>query len=254
MISTAAQPERTATAATPVVRVRSLRKVIGDRVVLRDLDFAVAPGAMVALVGANGAGKSTLLRILAGLSRPTSGGVELFGEPLAQNARALRWRIGYIAHSSMLYRELSARENLLLFGRLHGLPSPRRRADEVLDQLGLAGRAHDPLKTFSRGMLQRAAIARALLCDPDLLLADEPFTGLDAPSSRTLEAMLASLNAQGKAVILTNHDVAQSLSLTCAAVSGGVGRVLVLHGGRLMVNESAAGIDTETVLMEISRR
>jgi heme exporter protein A len=237
--------------AASAVRVDSLRKVIDDRIVLHDLEFAIAPGSLVALLGANGAGKSTLLKILAGLMPPTHGRIDLFGEPFSHNAAAMRSRIGYIGHNSMLYRELSAHENLVFFGRMHGLRNVKERASELLEQLGLAGREHDPLKTYSRGMLQRAAIARALLCDPELLLADEPFTGLDAPSARTLESILLALHQQGKTIILTNHDVAQSISLTGNGLHAG--RVLVLNRGRLIVDARADSLDIETVHVEIAR-
>lgn len=221
-------------AAPPVVRVRALRKVLDDRVVLHGIDLTIATGSFVALLGANGAGKSTLLRILAGLVQPTAGAVELFGRPLKHDSPALRSRIGLIGHGAMLYRELSARQNLILFGRLYALSSAEERADELLAGLGLAGRAHDAVKAFSRGMTQRVAIARALLSDPDLLLADEPFTGLDEPSARALESILSALHQQGKTIILANHDVSQTLALTQ--------RALVLRSGRLEIDESSAAL------------
>jgi heme exporter protein A len=249
MITAAAQHEPPTTAriaGPPAVRITSLRKVIDDRVVLRDLDVSIEPGSFVALLGANGAGKSTLLKILAGLMPATVGTIELFGQPLRHDSPALRSRIGLIGHSAMLYRELSAKQNLVFFGRLHGLRNAAARADELLANLGLAGRAHDAVKTFSRGMVQRVAIARALLCDPDLLLADEPFSGLDAPSSRSLEEILAALHQQGKTIILANHDVAQSLMLA--------ERTLVLHQGRLVIDEASAALRGCDLYAEVLRR
>ncbi|MBX3373020.1 MAG: heme ABC exporter ATP-binding protein CcmA [Phycisphaeraceae bacterium] len=243
-----------ADAPAAAVSVQGLRKVINDRVVLNDLDFAIPRGSMFALLGANGAGKSTLLKILAGLMPPTGGRVHLFGAPLAGHAADLRSRIGFLGHNAMLYRELSARENLVFFGRMHGLADVGRRAEDLLEQLGLADRMHDPVKAFSRGMLQRAAIARALLCDPELLLADEPFTGLDAPSARTLEALLRSLHAQGRTIVFTNHDVAQSIALATSVDAVGHGGVFVLGHGRLIINQHARLLDAAMVHLEMSDR
>jgi heme exporter protein A len=229
------------------VHAAALRKEIDERVILHDLSFAVPAGRFTALLGGNGAGKSTLLRILAGLIPATSGRVQLFGRPLRRDAADLRLRIGLISHGAMLYRDLSAKENLVLFARLcgQGRAQAGARADSLLDAMGLSPRSDDPVRTYSRGMLQRAAIARALVNDPELLLADEPFTGLDAPSAAMLEETLASLTAQGRTVILTNHDVRQSLALAQ--------HVLVLHRGRLVIDEPTGGADARSILAEIGR-
>ena len=225
------------------VDVRGLAKVIDDRVILDQITFDVPAGSYVALLGANGAGKSTLLKILATLVRPTRGDVRMFGHALGPSLQA-RARLGLIGHATMLYRDLSARENLVFFGRLYGVSEPRRRADELLDYVGLSVRASDPVHTYSRGMAQRAAIARALVHDPDLLLADEPFTGLDAPSREMLEKMLARLHAEGKTIILANHDIEQSLSLTR--------RALVLRGGRLVLDAPTPQLSASGVLAVVS--
>lgn len=228
-----------------------LGRTIDDRTILADLAFEVPSGQFVALLGANGAGKSTLLKIIAGLMEPSRGRLDLFGTPawgsdgVEQRCSEARRRIGLIGHTPMLYRDLTARENLVFFARLHRLPGPARRADQLLDMLALTPRAHDAVKTFSRGMVQRVAIARALLTDPELLLADEPFAGLDAPSRRVLEGILGSLHAQGKTIILTNHDIPQSLGLAQ--------HVLVLREGRLALSEAAGSLTAESVLAEIDR-
>jgi heme exporter protein A len=234
-------------APAPAVGAAALRKVLDDRIVLRDLTFTLPRGRFVSLLGANGAGKSTLLRIISGLTAPTSGTLQLFGIAHGHNVRgaaALRLRIGLISHGPMLYRDLSPRENLIFFGRLYGVADPAGRADELLEQLGLADRARDPVKNFSRGMVQRAAIARSLLSDPDLLLADEPFSGLDAPSRRILEDILASLHKQGKTIILAHHDLAHTLSL--------VEHVLVLRRGSLVMDENAHGLSPAAILQEMT--
>lgn len=231
-------------AAPPAVRTVDLRKSLDERPVLRGINLSVRAGEYVAILGANGAGKSTLLRVLATLTPPTHGRVEIFGQPLADGGVALRARIGLIAHQSLLYRDLSALDNLLFFGRLYGLSHPAARARELLAALGLSRRADDPVKAFSRGMVQRLAIARALVHDPDLLLADEPFAGLDAPSTASLEDLLRRLNEAGKTVVLVNHDIDQSLRLA--------GRAIVLRGGRVALDESTMRLYPREVLSEVS--
>ncbi|MHC4775738.1 MAG: ABC transporter ATP-binding protein [Planctomycetota bacterium] len=226
------------------VQVAGLVKTIDDKRVLADITFDVPRGAYVALLGANGAGKSTLLKILATLIPATNGKLALFGETLKREAAGLRARIGLIGHGTMLYRDLSARENLTFFGRLYDLPDAAGRADELLAYVGLAGRADDPVKTFSRGMAQRVSIARALVHDPDLLLADEPFAGLDAPSRRMLEEMLGRLHGEGRTIVLASHDLTQALRLA--------GRSLVLRQGRLVVDEDTSQLDAQAVLAEVT--
>ncbi|MHC4081563.1 MAG: ABC transporter ATP-binding protein [Planctomycetota bacterium] len=226
------------------VQVAGLGKTIDDKRVLADITFDVRRGDYVALLGANGAGKSTLLKILATLIPATKGHLALFGETLKGEAAGLRARLGLIGHGAMLYRDLSARENLVFFGRLYDVPDTASRADDLLDYVGLAGRARDPVKTFSRGMAQRVSIARALVHDPDLLLADEPFAGLDAPSQRMLEEMLGKLHGEGKTIVLASHDLAQSLGLAQ--------RALVLRQGRLVVDEETARLDAAAVLAEVT--
>ena len=236
----------TARAVAEAVGASALGKRIDERAVLDAIDLRVLQGQFVALLGANGAGKSTLLRILATLTPPTSGELRLFGMRAGgREARAARGRIGMIAHQSMLYRDLSARENLEFFARLYGVSDPRRRAAELLDVVALPDRADDPVKTFSRGMTQRVAIARALVHDPDLLLADEPFDGLDAPSVATVEQLLEDLHAQGRTVILANHAIDQSLRLAERAVA--------LRAGRVVIDEVSASLRAAEVLAEMER-
>jgi ABC-type multidrug transport system ATPase subunit len=150
-----------------------------------------------------------------------------------------------IAHQPMLYRDLSPRENLTFFGNLYGLTKPADRIAELLELVGLPDRADDPVKTLSRGMTQRIAIARALMHDPQLLLADEPFDGLDAPSSQALEGLLRRLRDQGRTLIVSNHDIPQSLRLT--------DHVVVLRGGRIVLNTLASGLDAADVLERMGR-
>lgn len=239
------QPATTATPA-PAVQARGLGKVIDDRPLLHALDFTVARGSHVALLGSNGAGKSTLLRMLGLLTAPTDGTLMLFGRSVDRDEPTVRSRIGMIAHGAMLYRTLTARENLLFFGRLYGVPDVEARAREMLDMVELLDRADDAVQTFSRGMLQRVSIARAIMHDPDLLLADEPFTGLDSPSKDRLEALLEDIRKQGTTIIMANHDVAQSLVLA--------DQVIVLQHGRQVLDERTTAVDLEQVYETVAAR
>lgn len=225
------------------VRISGLSKRFDERWVLRDINLDVPVGSYLALLGANGAGKSTLLHTLAMLSPATRGELVLFGESANRPGPRLRARIGMIGHQPMLYRDLSAIENLVFFGKLYDVPSPARRALELLERVGLSDRAASPVKTFSRGMVQRLSIARALMHAPDLLLADEPFSGLDVPSVAAVSALLSELHADGKTVILTNHDVRQSLELAQ--------RVVVLRRGGIVSNRSVRETDAEEVTREV---
>jgi heme exporter protein A len=226
-----------------VIRTQRLSKSLDDRPVLRDLDLTINAGEYVAILGANGAGKSTLLRILATLIPPSSGDVFLFGEKLTRNTCAVRSRIGMIGHQTMLYRDLSARENLEFFGRLYGLEHPINRALELLEMIGLSDRATDPIKSYSRGMAQRVAIARALLHDPELVLADEPFDGLDAPSTESLEQLLSDLNVAGKTIVMVHHDIEATLQIAQ--------RAIVLRDGRIAIDEPTMRLYSKEVLSEV---
>jgi ABC-type multidrug transport system ATPase subunit len=251
MLATTQLPPSTAPAgAVPAaalpVRAVALGKTIESRNILRNINLDITPGTFVALLGANGAGKSTLLKILATLNAPSSGMLELFGISSTAHAAKVRRHIGLIGHQTMLYHDLSALENLTFFAKLYGIAHPQRRALDLLGQLGLASRAGDPVKAFSRGMSQRVAIARALLHEPQLLLADEPFAGLDAPSTALLERLLSQLHAQGKTIILANHDISQSLRLAQRAV--------VLAGGQKVIDAPARALDAATVLARMESR
>lgn len=226
------------------ISAQHLSKNIDDRAILQDLNFAVPAGAYVALLGANGAGKSTLMRIVSMLITPSGGELTLFGKSLAHGGPAIRRRIGLISHQAMLYRDLSPMENLVLFGKLYGTTDVYNRALRLLEIVNLADRANDPVKNFSRGMTQRAAIARALMHDPDLLLADEPFAGLDAPSIDVVERILAALHSAGKTILLANHDIDQTLRLA--------ERVLILRRGKLVFDGSTIGLSRDEALKEIS--
>lgn len=193
-----------------MILVSKLVKRFGLKTVLRGLDFEVQPGGFVALLGPNGAGKTTFLRILASLSRPTLGRVQVAGHKLPGQAAAVRRRLGVLTHQPLLYGDLTAQENLLFYGRLFNVDRLDKRVAEVLEMVGLAHRRADLVRTFSRGMQQRLAIARAVIHNPQVLLLDEPYTGLDQDASAMLDGVLQAVAAQGRTVVMTSHDLARA--------------------------------------------
>jgi heme exporter protein A len=195
--------------AAPSILLRDLRRDYGDRPVLRGVTLEVAAGETLAVLGPNGAGKSTLLRILATLLRPTSGEVAVLGAELPRQGWKARGRIGYLGHEPLLYRELSVRENLEFNARLHAIESPAARIGELLERAGLARRAGELVRNLSAGMLQRAAVCRTLLHDPELLLLDEPRSHLDVEAARGVETMLAPA---GRTRVLVTHDLEHGLA------------------------------------------
>jgi heme exporter protein A len=215
---------------------RRLQMQFGASIALDGVDLDVAAGDRVLLLGPNGAGKSTFLRAAAGLVRPTGGRLTMFGaDPWRGDRAAIRRRMGLLSHQTFLYEHLTAAENLVFYGRLYGLGTTPADARRALDDIGLADRADDPVREFSRGMQQRAAIARALLHAPELLLLDEPFTGLDAGGRETLQRMLRDRFGDRHAFLMATHDLAPALPLAT--------RVLVLEAGRMTIDRPAAGLD-----------
>jgi ABC-type multidrug transport system ATPase subunit len=183
------------------LEIADVWKYYGDFPALRAVALNIEPGSTMALLGRNGAGKTTLLRIIAGLSRPSRGSIKLQGS------------IGILGHGIGVYDELSALENLTLFGRLYDLPDPRKRADEMLERVGLA-RVRDGLaREFSRGMRQRLAVGRAFLHDPEVLLLDEPFTALDDRAIAVLQSMIQSMRERGRTIIMSTHQLREALEL-----------------------------------------
>ena len=225
------------------IKLVGVSKAIDGRPILNGIDLEVRPGDFLAVLGANGAGKSTLLKIIATLTGVSTGHLYLFGHRVTRDSASLRAKIGLIAHQSMLYRDLTARENLEFFAKLYGIAKPAERAERLLNVIGLADRADEPIKAFSRGMVQRVAIARALVHDPELILADEPFDGLDAPSAAATEQLLAHLHQMGKTIVLVNHDISQSLQIA--------ERVVVLRRGSVAIDDAAKNLNPAQILAEV---
>ena len=179
-----------------MISVKKLVKRFGTKTVLRGLDFQACQGEFVAILGPNGAGKTTFLRILASLSRPTMGELSVAGYRLPAQAAAVRSRLGVVTHLPLLYGDLTADENLRFYGRMYALSDLRIRIDEVLEMVGLILRRHDLVRTFSRGMQQRLAIGRAILHNPEVMLFDEPHTGLDQDACDMLDELLRGVAAR----------------------------------------------------------
>ncbi|MGZ6315983.1 MAG: ABC transporter ATP-binding protein [Anaerolineales bacterium] len=193
-----------------MIEVRDLIKRFGAKTVLRGLDFDVQPGEFVALLGPNGSVKTTFLRILSSLSQPSLGEVRVAGYLLPHDSAAVRARLGVVSHLPLLYGDLTAEENLKFYGRMYGVHSLAERITEVLEMTGLDARRADLVRTFSRGMQQRLAIGRAILHDPEVILFDEPYTGLDQDASLMLDGLLRTVAAQGRTVVMTSHDLARA--------------------------------------------
>jgi heme exporter protein A len=196
-----------------VLEAREASKFFGDLMALRKVSLRIAPGDSIFLYGPNGAGKTTLLRLLAGLARPNEGDVLFAGQNIHGDSGASKRHVGFASHSTFLYAELTVRENLRFTARLFGLRNAERSIDAVLERFKLEDRVRQPVHNLSRGYQQRVTLARAFLHDPEFLLLDEPFTGLDSDSTAHLEGLLRRLPAEGKALVFSTHNFEQGWSL-----------------------------------------
>jgi heme exporter protein A len=222
------------------LRFVDVTKTYGRHPVLRHVDLDVPAGSYIALMGANGAGKTTLLRLASGLATPTSGAVTLAGVDLRRAGPGLRLMLGFVSHDSLLYAELTGRQNLEFHSRMFGLADAAARIDQLADEFDLRRVLDRPAGVLSRGNRQRLTLARAMLHDPDVLLLDEPFTGLDEASSQRLVDVLGRLNAEGRTVIMTVHEMARA--------EAGPTRLVVIGDGGVAVDEPLAGATSTTIL------
>jgi heme exporter protein A len=217
--------------AAPAIALEKLSRHFGERTVLREITLEVPAGQTLAVLGRNGAGKSTLLRILATLLRPHSGNVTLLGETLPRRAWAVRGRVGLLGHEPLLYRDLTGRENLIYHARLHRVETDR--VEEMLAAVGMDKRADDPVRSLSRGMVQRLTVARAVLHRPSLLLLDEPKSNLDPAAGELVEPLIG--RSSGATRVLTSHDPQAALAEADL--------VLALAGGRAAYVGPPSGVD-----------
>lgn len=218
----------------PALRVSGIEKRFGARRVLKSIDFELPQGASLVIFGPNGAGKTTLLRILSTLDRPSKGTCEALGFSYKEQIEQVRGCVGFITHNPMLYLDLTARENLVLFARLYGVDDPGKRADEMLSLVELKHRANDKVRGFSRGMTQRIAIARAFINDPRIVFLDEPYSGLDPHAAGIVDRMLAE--SRRRCTLVT---VSHSLESGFAQAS----HVLLLAKGRQVMFSEQSQLD-----------
>ncbi|MGB2964048.1 MAG: heme ABC exporter ATP-binding protein CcmA [Anaerolineales bacterium] len=209
-----------------MIHLKSVVKRFGPIMVLRGLDMTVKSGEFVALLGPNGSGKTTTLRILASLSKPSSGLVQVAGHQLPEGAAAVRAQLGVVSHQPLLYGDLTAEENLSFYARLYSVE--RSRIGEVLDLINLSHRKDHLVRTYSRGMQQRLAIGRAVLHNPRVLLLDEPHTGLDQEAGEILDSVLKEIALEGRTVVMTSHDLVRAANLAT--------RLDILSKGKIMAS------------------
>jgi len=212
--------------AKPVIRVQGLTKSFTGRAVIRDLNLSVPAGDTVAIIGHNGSGKTTLMRLLAGLARPTAGAIWVYDMRQGPDAVAARRAIGIVSHSTFLYPNLTATENLRFYGQLYEVDKLEPRIEMMLEQFGLTGYRHTLVGALSRGTQQRLSLARAFLPNPPVILLDEPDSGLDPQGVDMLPGLLALADLSKRTVVLTTHNLGLGLALAR--------RVAILAHGRLV--------------------
>jgi heme exporter protein A len=230
-------PSKISTDAAPIVEVAELTREFGPTKAVAGVTFSLGPGDCLALFGPNGAGKTTLLRLLAGLLKPTSGRARIAGIPLPDGPLA-RSRVGLISHHTMLYEALSARENVSFSARLYGIRDAGARVEDSLRRMSMLERADASVRSLSRGMQQRVSIARAMVHSPQLVLADEPYSGLDESGARALTAVLQELRSAGAAIIVVTHNLVEGISLATHAA--------VMQRGKFVRYDAASRIDARS--------
>ena len=218
-----------------IIQVDSVSKSFEHRRVLKDVDLSVDSGESVFVCGINGVGKSTLLRIISGLLEPDSGSVKICCHNMARHPEKAKPMLGVISHKSMVYAELTVYENLLFFANLYGVKKAADRVGSLIEDIGLGSWRYDRADVLSRGLLQRLSIARSLIHSPAVLLADEPFTGLDSKACEHLVETLAGFVDQSHALVMTTHDT--DFGLRCCR------RVVVLDKGGVIFDGPTEGID-----------
>lgn len=220
-----------------MIKAVGLTKTIGHKKIIKGINLHIPAGQFVTVFGPNGAGKSTLLKTLALITKPTGGKVIIDGMDTGKHPEAVRRKIGVISHQTFLYDNLTARENLTFYGQMYGLKGLKDRTLEVLSQVGLEFSMNDPVRTFSRGMQQRLAIARAILHNPGILYLDEPYTGLDPHAIQILNDVLGQLNVAKRTVFLITHNFDEGFALS--------DRVLFLVKGRIIYDGSKDAMDRD---------
>ncbi len=222
-----------------LISITNVHKRYSRKPVLRGVELEVEAGKVVALLGPNGAGKTTLMRMIAGLSRPDRGAIVLGGVTQTRQLHELRRYIGLVGHLPLLYDSLTGWENLLFFGKMYDVPKLEARIETVLHSVDLWRRRHDAVRTYSRGMVQRLAIARAILHNPPVLLLDEPDTGLDPTSAELLHNLLKQAGNEERAVLLTTHNLERAIAWT--------DEICLLAGGVISARYASTSLDSATL-------
>jgi heme exporter protein A len=233
------------------LEVRELSRTFGARKALDGVDFDLPRGAFLSIFGPNGAGKSTLLKVLSTLTNPSKGSATVLGLDVVEGAVELRERIGFISHNPLLYPDLSAEENLEFFAEIYCIERPRERIHELLDAVELDHRRLDLVRTFSRGMLQRLSIARALLHDPALVFLDEPYSGLDPHAMDILDGLIERIR-DGRTFVMVSHDLTKGLELCSHALILSKGRIVLFSDKEFIDEDEFAATYRSTVGMGVS--
>lgn len=228
-----------------------LTKAFGARKAVDGVSFELPKGAFLSIFGPNGAGKTTLLNMLSTLSRPSSGTLTIDGFDVKEHPDEIRYRIGYISHLSMLYPYLTAEENLMFYARLYGVDDPQARIDYLLDAVGLAHRKLDIVRTFSRGMVQRVSIARALIHNPDVVLLDEPYSGLDPHAIDIFDELIERVR-EGRTFVMVSHDLVKGFEMCTHALVMAHGHVLSFSERDALDLDAFSGLYCEVVGMGVA--
>ncbi|WHX99260.1 ABC transporter ATP-binding protein [Neobacillus sp. DY30] len=208
-----------------MIEIKKLTKQADNKLILRGIDLSITQGETVAILGPNGAGKSTLLKVLATLIKPTSGLVKINGLDLKKDHIEVKKMFGYLPHSSLLYDHYTPLENLVFFGSLYGVKDVESRARKLVNEVGLSFFIHEPVKNFSRGMIQRIAIARAIIHEPKIMLLDEPHTGLDQGAITILNNVVLSMKEKGCTTLMVTHDFKQAAAIC--------DRIIIVKNGKI---------------------
>ncbi|HSC35201.1 MAG TPA: ABC transporter ATP-binding protein [Thermodesulfobacteriota bacterium] len=219
------------------IHAEGLGKTFGPIEALRGIDLSVKKGEFYTLFGPNGAGKTTFIKILSTLAKPSSGRLTIAGRDAVKDPDGVRGVTGVVSHDPFLYENLSAFENIKFFGAMYGVHDADGKAAELIDRVGLGNRMHDLVRTFSRGMKQRLAVARAIVHDPSILLLDEPYTGLDQHGAGVFGEMLTMLKSDRRTILMTTHNIEEGLDRS--------DRVGILAGGRMVYESARERVDRE---------
>jgi heme exporter protein A len=217
------------------IQAQGIKKAYGNFDALKGVDLNISKGEFYTLFGPNGAGKTTLIKLLSTLTGPSSGNLNIFGYDASKEVRKIRSRLGVISHDPYLYENLTALENIQFFAEMYGLDHIQSRSNEVISYVGLESRKNDLIRTFSRGMKQRLTVARAIVHDPEILLLDEPYTGLDQHGAQILGEMLSALKSKDRTILMTTHNIDEGLDLS--------DRVGILAKGKLVFESPRSQLD-----------